>query len=510
MKFNINKAIQKISNRITFSPLNFRQVLLLLLLGAVSCQSIQKIPFLPTINSDLVIKNITVIDAKNGLQTNRIILIKGNKIIKNEPAENLSFEVDSPTVIDGKGKYLLPGLWDAHVHLSFIKELTPSMFPLFLAHGVTSIRDTGGQLHLVTPERAKARKDPQNTPRVMIAGPLLDGVPTVYDGSTNTNPHLGVGAGTIEEGNKLVDEMFAAEVDLLKVYEMLSPEVYTSIMARAKKEGIVVTGHVPLSMDVIEASNLGLNSMEHLRNLEFACASDWEALKDTRRKMLFDGQSAIGSTLRRNIHSAQRSHAVGNQDATRRTEVLKVLAKNNTWQVPTLSIMTASTERFFLRNDWQDSYKYLPTSVKETWIENSNKFGQTDILEDRKAYTNWVFEMIGHLKTAKVDIMAGTDCPIFYLTPGYSLHEELALLVKGGLTPLEAIEAATLKPAQYFSLDEELGLVQEGMFADLILLDANPLEDIRNTKKINAVIRDGKLHDRQALDQILAGLEGKE
>ena len=103
--------------------------------------------------------------------------------------------------------------------------------------------------------------------------------------------------------------------------------------------------------------------------------------------------------------------------------------------------------------------------------------------------------------------MAGTDCPIFYLTPGYSLHEELALLVKGGLTPLETIEAATLKPAQYFSMDKELGLVQEGMLADLLLLDANPLENIRNTKKINAVIRDGKLHDRAALDQLLDVLE---
>ncbi len=484
--------------------------LLIALLSISSCQTAQKITTLPTISSDLVINNVNVIDAKNGLQTNRTVVIKDNKIIKNVSANNLPFKLNSQTTIDGQGRYLLPGLWDAHVHLSFIKELTPSMFPLFIAHGITSIRDTGGQLHLVTPERAKARKDPKNTPRVMIAGPLLDGVPTVYDGSTDTNPHLGVGAGTIEEGEKLVDKMLAADVDLLKVYEMLSPEVFSSMMARANEAGKVVTGHVPLSMDVIEASNLGLNSMEHMRNLEFACSSDWEVLKATRKKMLFEGKEKIGSTLRRNIHTAQRGHAVANQDATRRAAVLKVLAENETWQVPTLSIMTVSAERFFLREDWQDSYKYLPNSVQKTWIENSNKFGETDIPEDTKAYTNWSFEMISHLKEANVDIMAGTDCPIFYLTPGYSLHEELALLVKGGLTPLEAIEAATLKPAQYFSLDKELGLVQEGMLADLLLLDKNPLENIRNTKSINAVIRDGKLHDRQALDKLLADLEGME
>ena len=115
--------------------------------------------------------------------------------------------------------------------------------------------------------------------------------------------------------------------------------------------------------------------------------------------------------------------------------------------------------------------------------------------------------MVGHMQKAGVEIMAGTDCPIFYLTPGYSLHEELALLVKAGMTPLEAIGAATVKPAAYFKLEKELGLIQAGMFADLVVLDANPLEDIRNTLKIDAVVRDGKFHDRAALDVLLTPTE---
>ncbi len=474
------------------------------LLFLFACNSSKQLT--PRASPDIVIQNVNVIDAKNGLQTGMSVLVKGNRIDQVFKANGTKFNSTNSTIINGEGKYLIPGLWDAHVHLSFIKELTPAMFKLFLAHGITSVRDTGGQLHLVLPEREKARKDPQNTPRVMIAGPLLDGVPTVYDGSTPNNPHLGIGAGTVEEAEKNADEMLAAKVDLLKAYEMLTPEAFKTILAKGKAAGIPITGHVPLSMDVIEASNAGMSSMEHMRNLEFACAADWEELLAKRKKMLFDGQAEIGSTLRRNIHTAQRSHAVANQDAAQRTKVLKVLADNETWQVPTMSIMMAGAERFNVRPDWLESFDLLPEPVKTNWKTNAVKFAETPVTKATTAYANWFFEMVGHLKTANVDIMAGTDCPIFFLTPGYSLHEELALLVKGGLTPLEAIEAATTKPAEYFKMDKELGLIQEGMLADLLLLEANPLTDIRNTLKIDAVVRDGKLHNRAALDALKADL----
>ena len=461
----------------------------------------------PSVIADIKFQNINVIDAKDGLQENMTVLVKDNRIIKVAKAADMAPTGAKQTVV-GTGKYLIPGLWDAHVHLVFTEGLESSMFRLFLAHGITSIRDTGGQLKLVLPEREKARKDPQNSPRVMVAGPLLDGKPTVYDGSTPNNPHLGIGAGTVAEAEKNAAEMIEAKVDLLKAYEMLTPEAFKAILAKGKAAGLPISGHVPLSMDVIEASDAGMSSMEHMRNLEFACSSDWEDLLKTRQKMLFDGQEEIGSTLRRNIHKAQRAHAVANQDATRRTEVLKHLADNGTWQIPTFSIMTAFSERFITRTDWQQSFTYLPSKIRDTWTKNSIAFARnTPVDPSSKDYAKWMFDMVGHMQAAGVEIMAGTDCPIFFLTPGYSLHEELALLVKAGMTPLQAIEAATTKPAQYFDLDKELGLIQEGFFADLVVLDANPLEDIRNTIKINAVIRDGKLHNREALDVLLTATE---
>lgn len=487
---------------------HFNHTFLFLLFALLAaCNSPKMASTNAKLNPDIVLKNVHIIDAKNGLQTDMTVLIKGNKIEKVGKANGVKFNNDQAKIIDGKGKYLLPGLWDAHVHLAYEEKLTPAMFRLFLAHGITSIRDTGGQLHLVLPEREKARKDPQNTPRVMLAGPLLDGVPTVYDGSTPSNPHLGIGAGSVAEAEKNADEMIAAKVDLLKAYEMLTPEAFKAILAKGKKAGIPITGHVPLSMDVIAASNAGMSSMEHMRNLEFACSSDWEALLAKRKQMLFAGQNEKGSTLRRNIHTAQRTHAVANQDPVRRAKVLKTLSENETWQVPTMSIMMAGAERFNTRPDWLESFKLLPKPVKERWSTAAIKFAESPVSDATTAYANWFFEMVGHLKAAEVDIMAGTDCPIFFLTPGYSLHEELALLVKGGLTPLEAIEAATTKPAEYFKMEKELGLVQAGYLADLLLLDANPLENIRNTLKIHAVIRDGKLHDRTALDGIMTELK---
>ena len=479
---------------------NYFSVLLLLfcLLITTRCTNADT----PSYESALIIQNVHIIDAKSGLQKDKTVVVQGNRIVAIQDMP-IKKGTENTQIIDGEGKFLIPGLWDAHVHLSFEKDLTPAMFDLFLANGITSIRDTGGQLDLVLPEKEKAEKDPENTPRVMVAGPLLDGVPTVYDGSRPSNPHLGIGAGSVAEAEALVEQFADAGVDLIKAYEMLTPEAFKALVAKAKSKGLVVTGHVPLSMDVIEASDAGMRSMEHMRNLEMACSADWEKLLESRQKMLFDGSNEAGGILRGNIHQAQRTHAVGNQDAARRAEVLQHLADNGTWQIPTLSIMTSGALRPFARQEWKDYFQYLPQSVEERWSSNLENFLSAPPDSSYIIYTQWALEMIGHLKTAGVEIMAGTDTPIFFLTPGYSLHEELALLVKGGLTPLEVIEAATLKPAEYFNLEQELGLIEEGMLADLVLLDANPLEDISNTRRIHAVIRDGKLHDLKALEGML-------
>ena len=398
---------------------------------------------------------------------------------------------------------MIPGLWDAHVHFAYIENLAPAMFDLFLAHGVTSVRDTGGRIEFVRAWKERALEDPTATPRVMIAGPLLDGLPNVYDGSTPRRPPLSVGIGSVEEAVRVVDQLDSIGVDFLKAYEMLTPELFEAILQRAREKGLKVTGHVPLSLDVISASNAGLYSMEHLRNLEMSTAENWQELLDQRRSMLSEGKSQAGGDLRSSIHQSQRMAAIDGKDAAQTTKVLSVLARNKTWQIPTLSIMTAFVERPFARPDWRASFQYLPTEIAQQWHDGVDAVTAIEVPEDSQAYVNWILDTVGELDDAGVGILAGTDCPIFFLTPGLSLHEELSLLVKAGLSPMEALNSATLRPAEYFEMDHELGLIASGMYADLVLLDANPLEEISNTSKVYAVIKEGRLFNREDLDRML-------
>ena len=279
-------------------------------------------------------RNVTVIDALGGLRAGMVVRVAGNHIVEVAP-DSEGVSVSGARVVEAEGQFLIPGLWDAHVHLTFTPELEAVMFPLFLVNGVTSVRDTGGLLEDVLAWRALATAAAGVAPRVFIAGPLVDGLPRVYDGSQPFRPELAIGVSTVEEGERAVDELAAAGVDLIKAYEMLDPDVYRAVLQRASRRGLPVTGHVPLSLDAGEAAIEGLSSLEHLRNLELACSSEAEALLVERREMLAAGAGEDGGMLRSSIHAAQRQRAVETYDADRCASMIDRLAANNTWQVPT-------------------------------------------------------------------------------------------------------------------------------------------------------------------------------
>ncbi len=457
-----------------------------------------------------VFRNVAVIDAVNGLRAGMVVRVAGNRIVEVAP-DSGEISPSGPRVVDAEGQFLIPGLWDAHVHLTFTPELEAVMFPLFLANGVTSVRDTGGLLDDVLAWRGLATAAAGVAPRVFVAGPLVDGVPRVYDGSQPFRPELAISVSTVEEGERAVDELAAAGVDLIKAYEMLDPDVYRAVLRRASRHGLPVTGHVPLSLDAGDAAIEGLSSLEHLRNLELACSSDAEALLAERREMLAAGADEDGGALRSSIHSAQRQRAVETYDADRCAWVIDRLASNNTWQVPTLTIVKARVTRLFARPEWQQTFRYLPEPVRTQWSRDAVAMAESQPEpapeSATRAHAEWAFGMVARLQEAGIGIMAGTDTPIFFLTPGFSLHEELALLVQAGMTPMQVLQAATLRPAEYFGLQDELGTVAAGMQADLVLLAANPLDDIRNTQRIAAVMSAGRLYDRTALDRMLARLE---
>jgi len=449
----------------------------------------------------ICIENITTVDPTDGLRGNQTVIIRDGKIFKIAPTAELKLSAKNQR-IDGTGKYMIPGLWDSHVHFAYIEALAPRMFDLFLTYGITSVRDTGGEISFVRKWKEAALANPTDAPRVMIAGPLLDGMPNVYDGSDPGHPPLSVGSGSVEAVNALIARLDSIGVDFLKAYEMLTPEQFLAVMKLAKEKGYKVTGHVPLSMDVTSASNAGLNSMEHMRNLEISCASNADELLLQRRTMLAKGKNMAGGELRSSIHSAQREIAVRNYDERKADEILQVLLKNQTWQIPTMALNTGFTRRPYSQPEWQESFELLPDELRDQWraaIQTSMN-GETSPF--RQEYTQWLLNMAGKIHEAGIPMMAGTDTPIGFLTPGLSLHEELIVLVEAGLSPQEAMKSATLNPARYFNLENELGSIKENMWADLVILDANPLENIRNTQKINAVVRQGKYYDQQALNEI--------
>lgn len=448
------------------------------------------------------ITSVNVIDPIDGLLENQDVFIYKERI-KKIVAHNKDPFLPESMIIDGKNKFLIPGLWDAHVHFAFDEALSNSMFDLFLLYGITSVRDTGGKMNLVKRWKEMSVNAPTTLPRVMIAGPLLDGHPNVYDGGDEDHPELSVGLKTVQDVDHELRELASEKVDFFKAYEMLTPEQFSTITEYAEEAGLKVTGHVPLSMDVISASNAGLNSMEHMRNLEISCAENWEELLAERKKLLENQDAHSGAVLRTNIHGSQRQRALENYSEEVADKVLTALKENDTWQIPTITLNNLFTSPYYAREDWQESYNLLPATVRKEWLANSASLMESGIPEFRKTYEPWMINMLRLIHEKEIPIMAGTDTPIAFLMPGLSLHEELVILNKTGLSPLETLQTATSNPALYFDMSQELGRLKEGYIADLVILDDNPLEDISNTQKVVGVLKHGKLLDVKSLREKL-------
>lgn len=451
------------------------------------------------------ITGATVIDASQ--QTpNATVLIQGNEIIAVGPSSRVRVP-QGATTIDGQGKFLIPGLWDAHVHISYYPDLgIDASYPLFIANGVTSVRDTGGLVDIVLPLRDAAYEPGAIAPRVHVAGPLVDGAQRVYAGLRG-RPNISVGVSTPEEARAQIDELHAAGVDLIKLYEMNTPETFKAAAQRANELGLPITTHIPLSMDAIGAAEAGVDGMEHLRNLELSCAANFQTLLTERRKTLSENTDMDGGDLRTTLHRMQRNAAIEAQDSDRCNDVIAALKREQVFQTPTLTVNTIATKRLFADQDWRDTYVYLPTKVQEQWAAGAERMGQSmQTNPAAEAFTQWSYAMVDKLQDSGVKVMAGTDNPIGFLTPGFSLHKELEFLVESGLTPMEALTAATLHPAQFMRVDDKLGTVEVGKLADLVLVDADPRDDIGNAHKINTVIKDGRVFDQAEIHGLFASL----
>ena len=467
-------------------------VLMLAIASLVSCSEQYETP----VPIKTAIENTTVIDAVNGVRRNQTVVFEGDEILAVGPSSN---EVEADRRIDGTGKFVIPGLWDMHVHLTAVDFVEESMLPLLMSYGITSVRDTGGLLEELLPVIEKSKQGKYPGQRVFYSGPLLDGEFIVYDGSGLFSPNMGTANTVAEKAAQTVAELKERGASFIKIYEMVDASVFDALVNAAEKEGLPIAAHIPLSTRASQAGPR-VDSMEHLRNVLIDCTSNAEELLELRGESLKNPEGKIGRDLRSSIHREQRINALDNLDEAQCEQTVTALI--DTIQVPTLSLGNRGGD-IGTRADWLEAVGRLPEPARSVWLDiGTMERVSTPSTEYRRAFSAAQAELVGRMHAAGVTFGAGTDIPIPPSVPGHSLHLELEELVAAGLSPLEAIGAATLSPAKFFSIEDDMGSIDVGKRADMLILSRNPLDNISNTQAIDGIVVQGRHLAESDIEQL--------
>lgn len=396
------------------------------------------------------IDNITIVDvAKGKLQQHQTIVIEGRHIAR---IVKSSDETRAKATLDGTGMFVIPGLWDMHIHAYFTNDTSKFhstsevMFPLFLVNGVTGVRDLGSNLDATLAARDSINAHQLIGPRMFVSGPMLDGPTTRYQAA--------IKVATADEARAAVRMLKQRGVDMIKTQTLIPRDAYFAIADEASRIGIPFEGHVPREITAVEAIAAHQRSFEHLIGVS-----------DTATALIAD------------------------------------LAKQQVWQCPTV-INSVGTAADFTSDPG------LPFWLRpgvESWRKAaSERLAATDsATQASQERSRRRVAQIGMMFQAGVPFLAGTDAPQGYdLVPGSSLHRELQLFVRAGLTPLQALQTATLNPARYFNKTQDFGTVAEGRVADLVVLAGNPLADIANTRRVVAVVADGRYFAPRELERM--------
>jgi imidazolonepropionase-like amidohydrolase len=452
----------------------------------------------------LVLTHVTVIDVTGApSKSDMTVLVVGNRIA----ALGKSGKIKVPQgaqVVDATGKYLIPGLWDMHVH-TLREERVETFFPLFIANGITGIRDMGAplkSLELLTRWRKEIQQETRFGPRIFASGAVLGGA----------RPQNTIAASNEAQARQAVITLKQNGADFIKVYSLLSRAAFFAAADEAKKQGLSFVGHVPISVTAVEASDAGQKSMEHLYGILEACSTnEAEVRKEIEQAaMNRDSWTAWGAIVRATDRLYGRQAREQTFSKEKCAALFARFVKNGTWHCPTLVMRRALALREDNSFKTDARLKYIPQSEANSWNPQNDTRNinlTAEEIADRKIHLEKETELVGEMHRAGVKILAGTDLGNPYIYPGFSLHDELLLLVQAGLTPLEALQTATVNPAKFFGQEKEFGTVEKGRIADLVLLEANPLANISNTQRIHAVIVNGRYLSRDALHKLLAEAE---
>jgi imidazolonepropionase-like amidohydrolase len=472
-----------------------RMAILLSLLAASTLRAGADSP--PAQPTPLAFTHATIIDATGAPPaTDMTLVIAADRIAEIGKTGQVPVAAGAQ-VVDATGKFLIPGLWDMHIHWF---GLDKTYLRLFLANGVTGARIMwGAPIHFTWRKEVEERA--LLAPRFSIASTIVDGPKPVWAGS--------LAVANESEGRQAVRTIKDQGADFVKVYSLLPRAAYFAIADESKKQGLPFAGHVPESVSALEASDAGQATIEHLTGILPACSAREDDVRQARADAFANLPKGRTTPDPARLRASTRM-TLDTFSPEKAAALFTRLAHNHTWQCPTFTVLRAFAnldDKDFIRDP---RLKYLPASMTKQWDPSRDFRLKERTPEDfdlaRRVYKKQL-ELVRLMRQAGVPFLAGTDVMNPYCFPGFSLHDELALLADAGLTPMQALQAATLNPARFLGKDKDLGTLQKGKIADLVLLDANPLDDIHNTQRVNAVVANGRLLDRPALDKFLTEIE---
>lgn len=451
-----------------------RALLAVCALAAVSAQAA------PRDRPPIAIVAVRIVDLEHDRSPRpRTVLIDDGRIVAIADPRTAQIPANALRV-DGRGRYLIPGLVDMHVHLFNRYSRRPPnewTFPLFVANGVTAVREMNADAAAIAQVRQWRRERDGGgvAPRILAAGVAVHGE-------------------TPDDAAKRVDAAADAGADFIKVFSELPPAHWLALLAAAQRRSMPVVGHAPARVPLLTAATRGQAGNEHLMQAAEACSS-------IEQRVIAERGAATGESepVQRDADEARVLRAF---DRRRCHRVAIALAAARQAQVPTLVLAYAESVRRSHRRAPDPRLRYLRADERLRWERLLADAGSAD---DALARQRWrtARRLVSTFHRAGVIVLAGTDAPMPGVYPGFSLHEELALLVEAGLSPRAALRSATLEPVKFLGLEATAGSVEVGKQADLVLLDADPTRDIRNTQRIRAVVLDGRLLTREAIDALL-------
>ncbi|HEY2119566.1 MAG TPA: amidohydrolase family protein [Candidatus Acidoferrum sp.] len=447
-------------------------------------------------SSDLAIVHVTVINPGSGQQPDGTVIIHGDHIVSVSP-HKIAKIPGAAQVVDGTGKFLIPGLWDMHVHFRGAQR----DLKMDVANGVLGIRNMGGAGAEVYPLREKIAQGQLLGPKIVASGAIVDG-PDSF-----SNPEFTVSVRTPEEAREAVRAHKKEDADFIKVYDGLSHDAYFAIIDEAKRQSIPVAGHLPAAIGAREASNAGQRTLEHGMPLAAGSTMEREYLKwGVDRSVFNEALRTKNFVIIPEKIARDNTAMLDHFQQPLADDAYRVLAKNNTFLTPTLVTQRSLTFIDDLVKKPDSRMEYVSDEELNWWKPENGmltKYRTPEYIAMRKRQYAKMMEQIPKAQALGVRFLAGTDITIPYTYPGFSLHDELKLFVDAGMTTMQALETATTNPALLLGLSKTWGKIEPGYIANLVLLNANPLVDIQNTQKIDGVVVNGKLLDRTRLDQLL-------